>query len=722
MAGTLTPTPYQTVLDADGVAVSGALIYTYVGGTTTAATTYADASLATPNPNPIVADSAGRFVAYLPAGGNFKFTYKTAAGATIEEQDNILSVPGAAVNLDIEGTVGQAVTAGQVCYLSTGAEATPLTAGLWYLTDADFAPTSTTCQSVGVAVSAIAINTAGTIRLAGTATTASAVVIGSTYYVSATAGAITATPPALSRTVGVALTTSTLLLAATTAVVTPAGSNTQVQFNDSGVLGGDSGFTFIKATDAVAIGGPLAVTGATTLSSTVATGALTITGAATYTTELKSTTALATPGALSATQATAFASTVSGAAIMGFGTTNDVALMNRAGTVVLGIGPNTTTVNMTGLLTVSGFGTSSFSAGGTGFNILSLKNTTSGTGNGSYIELNAGTQNAYIMAFSQGYTTSAPNYASGLKIVSEGAGGMDIVSSNVSGAIRFYSGGTTERMTLSSAGLLTVSGFGTHTFGAGGTGTNQIKVVNTNTGTGDAASLYALSGTTSLLLSAYNQSFTTSGTALQGGTRLYADGAGGLSVVADHASGAIRFYSGGTTLRGTILTTGQQVMGSSGTVRNSAWLTIDYSGSTYNALSLNDNSSSNGGTFQVFAVGAGTVCGSVSRNGATSAVVYNLTSDKRLKHDLGLATDLSGLRGLAIHDFTWITDESGYRDRGVFAQDAYQVMPRGITPGKTEQDYWQVSYTSYVPDLIVGWQQHDARLAVLEAKLLAAGV
>jgi hypothetical protein len=71
----------------------------------------------------------------------------------------------------------------------------------------------------------------------------------------------------------------------------------------------------------------------------------------TFTTSLISTTALATPSALGATQFTAFASTVSGAAVMGFGTTNDVALMNRAGTVVLGIGPNTTAVNLVGLMT-----------------------------------------------------------------------------------------------------------------------------------------------------------------------------------------------------------------------------------------------------------------------------------------------------------------------------------------------------------------------------------
>ena len=78
--------------------------------------------------------------------------------------------------------------------------------------------------------------------------------------------------------------------------------------------------------------------------------------ALTYTTSLKSTTALATPGALSATQATEFASTVSGASLMGYGTTNDVSLMNRAGTVVLGVGPNTTAVNIPGTLAVAGTG------------------------------------------------------------------------------------------------------------------------------------------------------------------------------------------------------------------------------------------------------------------------------------------------------------------------------------------------------------------------------
>ena len=219
MAGTLTPTPYQTVLDDDGVAVSGAKIYTYEAGTTTNATTYTTSALNVANANPIVADSAGRYVAYLAAGANLRFIIKTSADVTIDDQDNILSVPGTSVNLDVEGTVGEAVVAGQVLYMSSGAEASPLTAGLWYLTDADAAPTSTTAQTIGVAVSAIAINTSGTIRLAGVVPQQTAVVVGTTYYVSATAGAVTASAPTLSRQVGVAMTTSSLLLAAGTRIV-----------------------------------------------------------------------------------------------------------------------------------------------------------------------------------------------------------------------------------------------------------------------------------------------------------------------------------------------------------------------------------------------------------------------------------------------------------------------------------------------------------------------
>jgi hypothetical protein len=270
MAGTLTPTPFQTVLDATGVAVSGAKIYTYTAGTTTAAATYTTSALSSANANPIIADSAGRYTAYLPAGANLKLIYKTSGDVTIREQDNVLSVPGSSVNLDVTGTVGEAVEAGEVVYLSSGGEASPLTKGSWYLTDSDATPTSTLPQSVGMAVSAIAINTAGTIRLAGEATTDGSVVVGSTYYVGATPGAIVTSAPANSRTVGVANTTSTLILSATSAVVAsiPNPITQDLLFTDDTYDIGKSGATrprdgfFSRNT---VVGGTMGVTGIATL-------------------------------------------------------------------------------------------------------------------------------------------------------------------------------------------------------------------------------------------------------------------------------------------------------------------------------------------------------------------------------------------------------------------------------------------------------------------------
>ena len=351
--------------------------------------------------------------------------------------------------------------------------------------------------------------------------------------------------------------------------------------------------------------------GTTSTTATLAVGNTTITGAATYTTSIKSTTALATPSALTATQATAFASTVSGSVIMGFGTTNDVSLMNRAGTVVLGIGPNTTAVNMTGLLTVSGFGMHSFSAGGTNANEINVRNTTAGAANMARISL--GNDNAsdffQLRAMSSTFTPSADLTASGATVRSEGAGGLNLSATDAAGVIRFYSGGTTERARIASDGRVNI--------GSTGLGDNELL---------------------------------------------------GLSA----------------------------------------------SATAYNILTIKSTVAAAGGYFIDFRNASNSGSGSISHSGTTT-VAYNTSSDQRLKTDLGLTTDVSVLRGLRIHDFAWTED--GARDRGVFAQEAYAITPRGITKGDddptTITKTWMVEKAAYVPDLIVGWQQHDATIATL---------
>jgi hypothetical protein len=119
------------------------------------------------------------------------------------------------------------------------------------------------------------------------------------------------------------------------------------------------------------------------------------------------------------------------------------------------------------------------------------------------------------------------------------------------------------------------------------------------------------------------------------------------------------------------------------------------------------------------------VLGDVSNWCAAQASGYITVSDQRLKTDRGRATDLTGLRQAIVHDFTWRAD--GRADRGLFAQEAQRLFPSAIVVGTDEMTSemanagnlahpWGVDYTRLVPHLIVGWQDHEARLSALEAR------
>lgn len=108
--------------------------------------------------------------------------------------------------------------------------------------------------------------------------------------------------------------------------------------------------------------------------------------------------------------------------------------------------------------------------------------------------------------------------------------------------------------------------------------------------------------------------------------------------------------------------------------------------------------------------------GSISQSG-TTAVLYNLTSDQRLKNDLGVVTSTDVISNTVIHDFTWKSD--GSQSRGVFAQEAAKVIPSAVKVGDDGEevtDTWAVDYSKYVPDIIVELQSLRKRLAILEAK------
>lgn len=75
---------WNPALDSAGVSISGAKLYTYIAGTTTPKTTYTTVALSTPQANPVVADSAGRFPELWAAdGATFDLKWTDAAGVQI---------------------------------------------------------------------------------------------------------------------------------------------------------------------------------------------------------------------------------------------------------------------------------------------------------------------------------------------------------------------------------------------------------------------------------------------------------------------------------------------------------------------------------------------------------------------------------------------------------------------------------------------------------------
>lgn len=106
MSTSLMPNAKQQYFTANGVPLSGGLLYTYEAGTTTPKVTYSDAAATTPNSNPIVLDSRGEATVFW--SGSYKVVLKTSIGTTIYTQDNVTSYD-LDVFADLAATTGAAL-------------------------------------------------------------------------------------------------------------------------------------------------------------------------------------------------------------------------------------------------------------------------------------------------------------------------------------------------------------------------------------------------------------------------------------------------------------------------------------------------------------------------------------------------------------------------------------------------------------------------------------
>lgn len=213
--GTILPSPYLLVTDTSNNPVPGGCVWTTIAGTSTPAATYVDSSLTTPNTNPIKADTAGRYVAFVVPGNSYKLVIETsctspAHGSVIRTQDNIIGTPSNNQAGDVLGTAGEALTAGKVVYLSDGQGGK--TAGRWYLADSSN-PAYSLRMTLGMTPSAVSSGVVGTMRLLGTVTSLAGLTAGQAYYLG-NAGALLTAPPAgtLNVRIGTADSTTSLVL------------------------------------------------------------------------------------------------------------------------------------------------------------------------------------------------------------------------------------------------------------------------------------------------------------------------------------------------------------------------------------------------------------------------------------------------------------------------------------------------------------------------------
>ena len=205
----------QGFYDGNGDPVASGTVEFYESGGSTPLAVYTDTALTVSAGTTVTLNSggypqvSGSEVTLFPLPQAYRIVLKNSAGTTIRTEDGIYALQAASsVNLDISDAVaGEALSAGDLCYLSDGSNS--LTAGRWYRADADLYYASIHPE-LGFATAAIASGGTGTIRIGGVMTGLSGLTAGSTYYVSATAGGVTATAPANARSVGVAISTTTL--------------------------------------------------------------------------------------------------------------------------------------------------------------------------------------------------------------------------------------------------------------------------------------------------------------------------------------------------------------------------------------------------------------------------------------------------------------------------------------------------------------------------------
>lgn len=177
--------------------------------------------------------------------------------------------------------------------------------------------------------------------------------------------------------------------------------------------------------------------------------------------------------------------------------------------------------------------------------------------------------------------------------------------------------------------------------------------------------------------------------------------------------------STGGSERMRLLSTGELVVGTTSIVGAEQLGIVFSDPSGKGGLGVQVVSNASGAVFAAFRNSAGTLIGSVARVTTTNAVVYNTTSDQRLKSNISDAnTVLDKLMAVKVRQFDW-TEGDLHQDYGFIAQELEPTLSGLVTKGKTNEDMWQVDYSRLTPHLVKAIQEQQAFITALTARITA---
>jgi len=147
---------------------------------------------------------------------------------------------------------------------------------------------------------------------------------------------------------------------------------------------------------------------------------------------------------------------------------------------------------------------------------------------------------------------------------------------------------------------------------------------------------------------------------------------------------------------------------------------ISFVGSANSGLVVSESANTSGAGYIYFGQGA-SIIGSISRISNTAAIVYNTTSDYRLKTVTGTVTG-QGARIDALKPIDYLWKEGNSQARGFLAHEFQTVYPNSVTGDKDALDAdgnpkyqsMQAATSEVIADLIAEIQSLRVRVAQLE--------